>query len=84
MIKKQIYNPYLHSYEYIPDGEPYVFGDRLYVFGSHDRFNGMNYCQNNYVCWSAPIDDLSDWRFHGEIYNKNQDTNKKVDWNLYA
>ena len=39
-MKKQVYNPYLPSWEYIPDGEPYVFGDRVYVFGSHDRYNG--------------------------------------------
>lgn len=38
--KKQIYNPYLPSYEYIPDGEPRVFGDRLYIYGNHDRFGG--------------------------------------------
>ena len=30
-------NPYLPSWEYIPDGEPRVFGDRIYVYGSHDR-----------------------------------------------
>lgn len=30
-------NPYLPSLEYIPDGEPRVFGDRVYVYGSHDR-----------------------------------------------
>ena len=34
---KQIFNPYLPSYEYIPDGEPHIFGDRLYIYGSHDR-----------------------------------------------
>ena len=32
-MKKQVYNPYLPSYEYIPDGEPRVFGDRLYIYG---------------------------------------------------
>ena len=37
---KQIFNPYLPSYEYIPDGEPHIFGDRLYIYGSHDRFGG--------------------------------------------
>ena len=26
---KQIFNPYLPSYGYIPDGEPHIFGDRL-------------------------------------------------------
>ena len=50
-VKKQAYNPYLPSWEYIPDGEPYVFGDRVYVYGSHDRFGGYGYCQNDYVCW---------------------------------
>ena len=25
---KQVTNPYLPSWEYVPDGEPYVFGDR--------------------------------------------------------
>lgn len=30
-MKKQAFNPYLPSWEYIPDGEPYVFGDRVYV-----------------------------------------------------
>lgn len=29
-------NPYLPKWEYIPDGEPRVFGDRVYIYGSHD------------------------------------------------
>ena len=28
---EQIYNPYLPLYEHIPDGEPHVFGDRLFL-----------------------------------------------------
>lgn len=72
-MKKQAFNPYLPSYEYIPDGEPYVFDGRVYIFGSHDRFNGTQYCQNNYVCWSASETDLTDWRFEGEIYDKKKD-----------
>jgi len=36
---KQAFNPFLPSYEYIPDGEPYIFDDRVYIYGSHDRFN---------------------------------------------
>ncbi|CUH97037.1 Xylosidase/arabinosidase [Propionispora sp. 2/2-37] len=71
-MKQQVYNPYLPSYEYIPDGEPHVFGDRLYIFGSHDRFNGTEYCQNDYVCWSTPVDDLSAWRYEGVIFRKDQ------------
>lgn len=85
MMPSQALNPYLPSYEYIPDGEPYVFGDRLYVFGSHDRFNGKLFCMNDYVCWSAPIDDLSDWRYEGVIYRKTQDPMNKLGlYQMYA
>lgn len=70
---KQIYNPYLPLDEYIPDGEPHVFGDRLYVYGSHDRENGNEFCELDYVSYSAPIDDLTDWRFEGIIYRRDQD-----------
>lgn len=72
-MRQQRVNPYLPSWEYIPDGEPYVFGDRLYVYGSHDRFNGHVYCLNDYVCWSAPVDDLAAWRYEGVIYKKTDD-----------
>lgn len=72
-MKKQRVNPYLPSWEYIPDGEPYVFNSRVYVYGSHDRFNGYVYCLNDYVCWSAPVDDLGDWRYEGVIYKKTDD-----------
>ena len=70
IMKKQVFNPYLPSYEYIPDGEPRVFNGRLYIYGSHDKFSGDVYCQNDYVCWSAPVDDLRDWRYEGVIYKK--------------
>lgn len=68
-----VYNPYLPSYEYVPDGEPHVFGDRLYVFGSHDAFGADAFCVNNYVCYSAPLDDLGAWRFDGYIFDKATD-----------
>ena len=77
-MKQQAFNPYLPSWEYIPDGEPRVFGDRVYVYGSHDRFNAPIFCMNDYVCWSAPVDDLSDWRYEGVIYKKNQDPRNKL------
>ena len=70
---EQVYNPYLPSYEYVPDGEPRVFDDRLYVYGSHDRFNGTTYCMEPYTVWSCPIDDLSDWTCHGMIYDGKED-----------
>ena len=70
---KQAMNPYLPSWEYIPDGEPYVFDGRVYVYGSHDFFRGNAYCLGDYVCWSAPVDDLGNWRCEGVIYEKTQD-----------
>ena len=69
----QAFNPYLPSWEYTPDGEPHVFGDRVYVYGSHDQFRGHVYCLKDYVCWSAPVDDLADWRREGVIYGRRDD-----------
>ena len=70
---KQVYNPYLPLWEYVPDGEPHVFGDRVYLYGSHDAFGGRKFCPNDYVCWSAPVTDLTDWRYEGVIYRRTQD-----------
>ena len=61
-MNNQAVNPYLPSWEYIPDGEPYVFDDRVYIYGSHDKFNGDVYCMLDYVCWSASVDNLAEWR----------------------
>ena len=51
-MKTQCHNPYLPLWEHIPDGEPHVFRDRLYVFGSHDLENGNEFCEQDYVSWS--------------------------------
>lgn len=72
-MTKQCFNPFLPSYEYIPDAEPHVFGDRVYIYGSHDKFNGRFFCMNDYVCYSAPVTDLSDWRYEGVIWRKEDD-----------
>ena len=48
-MKKQALNPYLPSWEYVPDGEPYVFDGRVYVYGSHDFYNGYVFCMGDYV-----------------------------------
>ena len=52
-------NPYLPLWEYIPDGEPYVWEDpdnpgkyRVYIYGSHDT-EVSAYCGRNQVVWSA-------------------------------
>ncbi|MCF0165685.1 MAG: family 43 glycosylhydrolase [Bacteroidales bacterium] len=66
-------NPYLPLWEHIPDGEPYVFEDpdnpgkyRVYVYGSHDSMI-YGYCGREQVVWSAPVEDLSAWRYDGVI-----------------
>ncbi len=69
----QGFNPYLPSFEYVPDGEPHCFGDRIYLYGSHDRFDSAGFCLNDYVCYSASVYDLCDWKYEGVIYRKDQD-----------
>ena len=71
-MKRQCFNPYLPSWEYIPDAEPRLFDGRVYIYGSHDRFGSKEYCVNDYVSWSAPEDDQSDWRDEGMIFRKDQ------------
>ncbi len=73
MSNQQVFNPYLPSWEYIPDGEPHVFGDRVYIYGSHDKYNGKTFCMNDYVCWSAPVDNLKEWKYEGVIWKKSDD-----------
>ena len=72
-MKTQCYNPYLPLWEYIPDGEPHVFAERVYVYGSHDRFGGTKFCMNDYVCWSADVQNLHEWIYEGVIYRSSQD-----------
>ncbi|MBQ9694796.1 MAG: family 43 glycosylhydrolase [Oscillospiraceae bacterium] len=72
-MKHQVYNPYLPLGVCIPDGEPHVFGNRVYLYGSHDKEGGETFCMLNYEVWSAPVDDLTDWRCEGIIYRAAQD-----------
>ena len=64
-------NPYMPLWEHVPDGEPRVFthnGEtRVYVYGSHDT-ERTQYCGTDYVVWSAPVTDLTDWKCHGVCY----------------
>lgn len=73
MGKRRVYNPYLPAWEFTPDCEPHVFGGRVYVFGSHDSAHGPHYCVGDYVSWSAPVDDLSDWRYEGVVWRRGDD-----------
>lgn len=67
-------NSYLPHWEHIPDGEPRVFEDpdnpgkyRVYIYGSHDT-RKTAYCGYDLVTWSAPVEDLNDWRYEGVIF----------------
>ena len=67
-------NPYLPLWEHVPDGEPRVFEDpdnpgklRAYIIGSHD-VNYSNYCGPDIRMWSAPVEDLNQWRDEGPIF----------------
>ncbi|MCM1335029.1 MAG: family 43 glycosylhydrolase, partial [Eubacterium sp.] len=62
-------NPYLPGWEYIPDGEPRVFGDRLYIYGSHDRAGSDRFCDHILKVWSAPLSDLTRWTSHGIVFS---------------
>ncbi|MCD7744252.1 MAG: family 43 glycosylhydrolase [Lachnospiraceae bacterium] len=72
-MKKLAFNPYLPFWELVPDAEPHVFDGRVYVYGSHDQRNGTSFCVEDYAGWSAPVDDLGNWRYEGVIYRKDQD-----------
>ena len=74
--EEQIYNPFLPLDEYIPDGEPHVFGDRIYLFGSHDQENGETFCMLPYRFYSAPLDNLAGWTAPDISYSVDQDPNK--------
>lgn len=76
-------NPYLPLWEFIPDGEPYVFEDpdqpgqyRVYVYGSHDNLITA-YCGLDQVVWSAPVDNLLNWRYDGVIFESKLNPNGK-------
>ena len=77
-------NPFLPMWEHIPDGEPYVFDDpdnpghqRVYIYGSHDDLVTA-YCGRDQVVWSAPVEDLSQWRYDGVIFSVNKNANGEL------
>lgn len=84
-------NPYLPLWEYIPDGEPRVFGNRVYIYGSHDTAGSDKFCDKKLKVWSASIDDLGNWICHGDIFHTRDDRDHEsdTDWtneinDLYA
>ena len=74
-VSSHAQNPYLPLWEHVPDGEPRVFEDpdnpgkyRAYIIGSHD-VHYDKYCGNDIRMWSAPVEDLSQWRDEGPIFS---------------
>ncbi len=72
-------NPILPTWEYIPDGEPRVFGDRVYLYGSHDRVSCDDFCDFKLKVWSAPLNDLSNWTCHGHSFHTKPDRDHEAD-----
>ena len=68
-------NPFLPPYAFIPDGEPHIFKvgneERLFIYGSRDETT-ISYCGTGHDLWSASVNDLTKWSFHGEIFNVKQ------------
>ncbi len=72
-------NPYLPKWEYIPDGEPRTFGDRVYIYGSHDAAGNAEFCDYKLKCWSAPVSDPTNWVCHGDIFHTMADRDHESD-----
>lgn len=72
-------NPFLPLYHYVPDGEPRVFGDRVYLYGSYDVACKNDYCSRTYRVFSASVDDLEHWTDHGVSFSSDGPS-KEVNW----
>ena len=72
-------NPYLPSWEYIPDGEPRVFGDRIYIYGSHDTAGSDSFCDYKLKIWSAPVSNPNRWTCHGDCFHTRADRDHSSD-----
>ncbi len=72
-------NPFLPKWEYVPDGEPRVFGDRVYIYGSHDTAGSTDFCDYKLKVWSASIHDLENWTCHGVSFRTRADENGPAD-----
>ena len=82
-------NPILPLWECIPDGEPRQFGDRVYLYGSHDRFGSFLFCDYKLKVWSAPLNDLNHWTCNGHSFHTAPDSDHAssvphTDHELYA
>ena len=79
-------NPYLPLWEYIPDGEPYVFEDpdnpgkfRVYIYGSHD-IEKTTYCEQYEA---AGVIEKNSWNILSRLVTMNVEESTQKDL-LYA
>lgn len=83
-------NPILPLWEYIPDAEPRVFGNRLYLYGSHDRAGCDRFCDYKLKVWYADLDDLNNFKCSGVSFStvdkpdRPSDTKEWTQSELYA
>ena len=78
-------NPYLPFDEYMPDCEPRVFGDRVYIYGSHDIADyyggGCAGSYEAYICVLLMI--LITRLIEGVLYDKTEGSRISA-WNEFA
>ena len=72
-------NPILPLWEYIPDGEPRVFGDRVYLYGSHDRVGCDAFCDFRLKVWYADINDLNNFKCSGVSFSTKDKADRPSD-----
>lgn len=72
-------NPILPLWEHIPDGEPRVFGDRVYLYGSHDNAHSDQFCDIRLKVWSASVNDPDHWVCHGDVFHARADADHPAD-----
>ena len=57
----------------IADPEVHVFGDRVYIFGSHDKVGGESFCLLDYEFFSSPINGEMKFTSRGINYSAKDD-----------
>ena len=83
------FNPLLPTWEHIPDPEPQVYWSkednewRCYIYGSHDELETGS-CGFNYILYSAPVYDLSDWRYEGMYLDISEGATSGATVGLFA
>lgn len=66
-------NPLLPLDKCIADPEVHVFGDRVYIFGSHDKVGGESFCLLDYEFFSSPINGEMKFTSRGINYSAKDD-----------